>query len=175
MTKLYLAIVLATETAAIGLLSYYFASGLLALLLLPVPLLTLVAALLVGRRMGDVSYRIRRLSPEDIIGRRARAEEPRQMGPEELSRSIVERAEEIRRTLLESPSEVQVEMCALGYRACVNDMITLTNLINEGSRSAGPIKRFKLRRWRRRATDSLSGAREALPPSALRATRQEQQ
>ena len=175
MTKLYLAIVLATETAAIGLVSYHFASGFLALLLLPVPLLTLAAALLVGRRIGDASYRIRRLSPEDIIGRRARAEGPRQMGPEELSRSIVERAEEIRRTLLESPSEVQVEMCALGYRACVNDMITLTNLINEGTRSAGPIKRLKLRRWRRRATDALSGARQALPPSALRATRQEQQ
>lgn len=173
MTKLYLAIVLVTETAAIGLVSYYFASGRLALFLLPVPLLTLAAALLAGRRMADLSYRIRRLSPEDIIGRRARAEEPGEIGPAELSRSIVERAEEIRRTLLESPSEVQVEMCALGYRACVNDMITLTNLINEGYRSAGPIKRLKLRRCRRRATDSLSGAREALPTSALRATRQE--
>ena len=174
-TKLYLAILLATETAAIGLVSYYFASGLLALLLLPVPLLTLAAGLLLGRRMESLAYRIRRISPEDIIRRAAGGEEPTEIGPEELARSIVERAEEIRRTLLESPSEVQVEMCALGYRACVNDMITLTNLINEGSRSAGPIKRFKLRRWRRRAIDSLSDARQALPPSALRATRQEQQ
>ena len=174
MTKLYLAILLATETAAIGLLSYYFASGFLALLLAPVPLLTLVAALFVGRRMGNLAYRVRRISPEDIVGYRARREE-RPAGPEELARSIVERADEIRRTLLESPSEVQVEMCALGYRACVNDMITLSNLMNEGSRSAGPIRRLKLRRWRRRATDSLSGAREALPPGVLRATRQEQQ
>ncbi len=172
-TKLYLAILLVTETAAIGLVSYYFASWYLALLLLPVPLLTLVAGLFLGRRMSSLAYRIRRISPEDIVRRAAGGEEPVEIGPEELSRSIVERAEEIRRTLLESPSEVQVEMCALGYRTCVNDMITLTNLMNEEARSAGPIRRLKLRRWRRRATDSLSGAREALPPGALRATRQE--
>ncbi|MDQ3638772.1 MAG: hypothetical protein M3426_12390, partial [Actinomycetota bacterium] len=91
------------------------------------------------------------------------------------SRRIVERADEIHRTLLESPSEVQVEMCALGYRACVNDMITLTHLISEESKSAGPVKRLRLRSARRRATDSLSVAREAMPPGALRATRQEQQ
>ena len=72
-----------------------------------------------------------------------------------------------------APSEVQVEMCAMGYRACVNDMITLTNLLNEASCAAGPIKRLKLRRLRRRATDALSDARKALPPSALRASRQE--
>jgi hypothetical protein len=52
-------------------------------------------------------------------------------------------------------------------------MITLTNLINEEWRAAGPLKRLKLRRWRRRATDALSDARKAIPPSALRATRQE--
>ena len=172
MTRLYLAIVLATEMAAIGLVSYHYSSGFLALLLAPVPLLTLVAALFMGRRMRSLAYRVRRLSPEDITRRRARGEE-RTVGPEELSRSIVERAEEIRRTLLEGPSEVQVEMCALGYRACVNDMITLTNLINEEWRAAGPLKRLKLRRWRRRATDALTDARKAIPPSALRATRQE--
>ncbi len=93
--------------------------------------------------------------------------------PEELSRRIVERADEIHRTLLESPSEVQVEMCALGYRACVNDMITLTHLVNEEMKSAGPVKRLKLHAARKRATDSLSGARDAMPPGALRATRQE--
>jgi len=172
MTRLYLAIVLATEAAAIGLVSYHYASGFLALLLAPVPLLTLFAALFMGRRMRSLAYRVRRLSPEDIIRIRARVEE-RTAGPEELSRFIVERAEEIRRTLSEGPSEVQVEMCALGYRACVNDMITLTNLINEEWRAAGSLKRLKLRRWRRRATDALSDARKALPPSALRATRQE--
>jgi hypothetical protein len=102
--------------------------------------------------------------------RETRAETPR-----ELSRRIVERADEIHRTLLESPSEVQVEMCALGYRTCVNDMITLTHLVNEESKTAGPIKRLRLRAARRRATDSLFVVREAMPPGALRATRQEQQ
>ena len=169
---MYLAVLLATETAAIGLVSYHYASGFLALLLAPVPLLTLVAALFVGRRTRSLAYRIRKLSPEDITGRGARLEE-RAVGPEELSRSIIERAEEIRRTLSGVPSEVQVEMCAMGYRACVNDMITLTNLLNEASRAVGPIKRLKLRRLRRRSTDALSDARKALPPSALRASRQE--
>jgi hypothetical protein len=54
-------------------------------------------------------------------------------------------------------------------------MITLTHLINEESKSAGSVKRLRLRSARRRATDSLSLAREAMPPGALRATRQEQQ
>jgi hypothetical protein len=52
-------------------------------------------------------------------------------------------------------------------------MITLTHLVNEEMKPAGPIKRLKLRAARKRATDSLSGAREALPPDALRTTRQE--
>jgi hypothetical protein len=54
-------------------------------------------------------------------------------------------------------------------------MITLTHLVNEEYPDVGPIKRLKLRAARRRATDSLSGAREAMPPGALRATRQEKQ
>ena len=95
--------------------------------------------------------------------------------PEELSRRIVERADEMYRALLQSPSEIQVEMCALGYRACVNDMITLTHRINEEMKTSGPIKRLSLRAARRRATDSISRAREAMPPGALRTTRQEHQ
>ncbi len=106
---------------------------------------------------------------------RHQARESRADTPEELSHRIVERADEIRSTLLESPSEVQVEMCALGYQACVNDMITLTHLINDEYPDAGPVRRLRLRAARRRATDSLSGAREAMPPGALRTTRQEQQ
>ncbi|HZC18574.1 MAG TPA: hypothetical protein VE225_02595, partial [Rubrobacteraceae bacterium] len=101
---------------------------------------------------------------------RHRAPEVQTDNPKELSRRIVERADEIHRTLLESPSDVQVEMCTLGYRACVNDMITLTHLVNEELPSVGPIRRFKLRTARRRATDSLSRAKEAMPPGALRST-----
>jgi hypothetical protein len=172
MTKLHLTLVLAVEALVIGLL-WFLASGSLALLFVPILPLTLLVALLLHYVMGNPGYRARRLSPEAIVEYRTRAGETET--PEELSRRIVERADEIHRTLLESPSEVQVEMCALGYRACVNDMITLTHLINEESKSAGPVKRLRLRSARRRATDSLSVAREAMPPGALRATRQEQQ
>ena len=173
MTKLHVALVLATEAVALGLLSFVLPWSLV-LLLVPILPLTLTAALLLRYVVGSTSYRARRLSPEAIVKHRAR--EPRATDtPEELSRRIVERADEIHRTLLESPSEVQVEMCALGYRACVNDMITLTHLVNEEYPDVGPIKRLKLRAARRRATDSLSGAREAMPPGALRATRQEKQ
>ncbi len=172
MTKLHLTLVLAVEAVVIGLL-WFLASGSLALLFVPILPLTLVVTLLLHYLMGNPRYRARRLSPEAIVAYRTRESETET--PEELSRRIVERADEIHRTLLESPSEVQVEMCALGYRACVNDMITLTHLIKEESKSAAPVKRLRLRSARRRATDSLSLAREAMPPGALRATRQEQQ
>jgi hypothetical protein len=172
MTKLHLTLVLAVEAAVIGLL-WFLASESLALLLAPILPLTLVVALLAHYVMGNPSYRARRLSPEAIV--EYQAHETQDDNPEELSRRIVERADEIHRTLLESPSEVQVEMCTLGYRECVNDMITLIHLINVESRSAGPLRRLRLRAARRRATDSLFMAREAMPPGALRATRQEQQ
>ena len=171
MTKLYLALVLAVEAAGIALLSFV-APGLV-IFFIPILPLTLVVALLLRYIFRSPSYWARRLSPEEIV--RHRAQEAKADTPEGLSRRIVERAEEIQRTLLESPSEIQIEMCALGYRTCANDMITLTHLINEEMKTAGPIKRLKLRTARRRATDSLSEAREAMPPGALRATRQEHQ
>ncbi len=172
MAKLYLAIVLAAEVVVIGLLSFG-ASGFPVLLLVPILPLTLIAALLLRRVTKSPAYQIRRLSPEEIVGHRT--QEKGANTSEELSHRIAERAYEIHRTLLQSPSEIQVEMCALGYRACVNDMITLTHLVKEEMRNAGPLRRLKLHAARRRATDALSGAREAMPPSALRATRQEHQ
>jgi hypothetical protein len=171
MSKLYMALVLVSEVVAIGLLSFVVELPLL--LLVAIVPLTLAAAFLLRHVFGSPAYRARRLSPEAIV--RHRAAETQADTPEELSHRIVERADEIHRTLLESPSEVQIEMCALGYRACVNDMITLTRLINEEMETAGPIKRLRLRTARRRATDSLNGAREAMPPGALRATHQEHQ
>ncbi|HZB82673.1 MAG: hypothetical protein M3248_05985 [Actinomycetota bacterium] len=173
MNKLYLALVLTVEAAAIVLLSFV-APGLLVLLLVPIPLLTLVVALLLRHIVRHPAYGARWLSPEAIVKGRER-EPPAEETPEELSRRIVERADEIHRTLLESPSEIQIEMCALGYRACVNDMITLTHLANEELPGAGPIRRFRLRAACRRATDSLSEAKEAMPPDALRATRERHQ
>lgn len=172
MSKLYLALVLGFEALVIGLLSYEGPLWVV-LLLAPILPLMLVAAFLLRRFTASPSYRVRRISPEEIVGYRSRA--PEEGSPEDLSRSIIERADEIRRTLLESPSEIQVEMCALGYRACVNDVITLTHLVNEESKTAGPIRRLRLRSVCQHATDSLSGAREAMPPGALRTTRQEHQ
>ena len=66
-------------------------------------------------------------------------------------------------------------MCTLGYKACVNDMITLTHLTIAELPSASLLRRMKLRRARKKATNALAGAREALPPGGLRATRREQQ
>jgi hypothetical protein len=142
--------------------------------LAPVVPLTLLVALLARRWFGSAAFRMRRLTPEAITGSKSRR--PAADSPEDLSRSIVERATEIRRTLLAgSPSEIRIEMCTLGYRACVNDMITLTHLANQEISNTNFLRRFKLRRARKKATDALAEAKEALPPGALRATRQEHQ
>jgi hypothetical protein len=169
--RLFVALLLAAEIVALAVLRVTF--GVPVLVLVAVVPLTLLVTLLGRRWFGSVAYSMRWLSPEAIAGYRSRR--PATDTPENLSRSIVERATEIRRTLAESPSEIRIEMCTLGYRACVNDMITLTHLANEELPTAGFLRRFKLRRARKKATDALAGAKEALPPGALRATRQEQQ
>jgi hypothetical protein len=172
MFKLFVALILAAETLALAVLGIV-AQDAPVLALVPVVPLTLVVLLLVRRVFNSAYYRMRRVSPEVIASYRYRR--PDTSSPEDLSRSIVERATEIQRTLAEEHSEIRVEMCTLGYRACVNDMITLTHLTNEELPNAGLWRRIKLRRARKKATDALTGAREALPPGALRATRQEQQ
>jgi hypothetical protein len=141
--------------------------------LAPVVVLTPVVAVLLRHIRSGRPRRIRRISPEDIV-QPASPPETRP-SPEALSRSIVERATEIRKALEDSPSEIRVEMCALGYRNCANDMITLTHLINQELQEAGLVRRLRLRLCRKRATDALAAARAKLPPGALRAMRQEQQ
>lgn len=166
-------LILAAEVGAFAMLPRTALGGLVLLLAVVIPV-TVAIALLVRRRLNSNALRrIRRISPEDITDRRPRSAAT--SSPEDLSRSITERAREIRRTLADSPSSIQVEMCALGYRNCANDMITLTHMINEEISDAGFLRRLKLRACRRRATDALSEARSALPPGVLRATRQEQQ
>jgi hypothetical protein len=140
--------------------------------LVPVIPLTLAVAFIVRRKFGGPFYRVHRLSPQAIADYTAR--DTVADSPEALSRAIVERAEEIQHALEESPSdEVRVEMCALGYRACANDMITLTHLTNEALSNASFFRRMKLRRSRKKAIDALSEARRALPPGALRTAPQE--
>lgn len=167
-----MALILAAEIAALTVLKYVYPDAPIVLLSLAIPF-TLIIAMLVRRALESPALGARRLSPQAIVSYRARRR--LEDSPEGLSRSIVERATEIQRTLAESPSEIRVEMCTLGYRTCVNDMITLTHRINEELPTASLFERLRLRRARKKATDALAGAREALPPGALRATRQEQQ
>lgn len=177
MFRLYVALILLAEIIFLALLPFV-APGVPVWIFFAVLPLTLVGAYVVHRLRNSASFRMRRLSPDEITrhkpAREPGAEKDRNT-PEELSRLIVERTAEIRRTLTESPSEIRIEMCALGYRACVNDMISLTHLTNEELPNAGFLRRLVLRRARKRATDALTATREALPQSALRATRQEQQ
>jgi hypothetical protein len=171
MFKLYLTSILAAEVVALAALEF-LTLRVPFWLLVPIIPLTLLVAITIRRRFGGPAYGIHRLSPQAIAGYRARG--PATNSPEDLSRAIVERAEEIRHALEESPSdEVRVEMCALGYRACANDMITLTHLTNEALPNASFLKRAKLRRSRKKAIDALSEARRALPPGALRTAPQE--
>ncbi|MGH3107902.1 MAG: hypothetical protein ACRDN7_04800 [Rubrobacter sp.] len=173
MFKLYLTSILVAEVVALAALEVMSPGGLV-LYLVPIIPLTLVVAFILRRRFGGSAYGIHRLSPQAIAGYRAR--DPATNSPEELSRAIVERAEEIQHALEESPSdEVRVEMCALGYRACANDMITLTHLTNEALPDASFLRRVRLRRSRKKAIDALSDARKALPPGALRTAPQERQ
>jgi hypothetical protein len=172
MFKLGVALVLVVEVVGLLLLTLVV-QDFPVWLLVPLVPLTVGIALVVRRELESPAHRLRRLSPEAIVGFRPRR---RAESPETLSRSIVERAGEIRRSLTELPTdETRIEMCALGYRACANDMITLTHLVNEALPNAPLVERLKLRRARKRAIDALADAREALPPEALRASRQEQQ
>jgi hypothetical protein len=171
MFKLYLTSILAAEVVALAALEFLTARVPF-WLLVPIIPLTLVVAFIIRRSFGGPAYGIHRLSPQAIADYRAR--ESATNSPEDLSRAIVERAEEIRHALEESPSdEVRVEMCALGYRACANDMITLTHLTNEALTNASFLRRARLRRSRKKAIDALSEARKALPPGALRTAPQE--
>lgn len=107
----------------------------------------------------------RRLSPKKIVEYEPDEEPP---SPEKLSRQIVERTGQIHATLNEAPSEVEIEMCLMGYAACADDLIELARMIEEDRVKAGPLRRLRLRMAWRRANNSLSRARLALPPGALR-------
>ncbi len=110
-------------------------------------------------RANILRYRQRRITPDDIVEYRD-SREP--LTAEVLSGQIVERADQIHRTLRGEPSEIEVEMCALGCSACMDDLITLALLVSEERAKSGPLRRMKLRAAYRCATDSLSRTRQAL-------------
>lgn len=174
MFEVLVALILVAGIAGLVLLPS-FAPDALILFLAPLVPLAVILAFVLYPKVKGFSYRRWRITPGRITGSRPRPRSSSGSTPDELSHSIVERAREIRRAMKGETSEIQTEMCALGYRACVNDMITLTHLVNEELSEATLLRRAKLRRARRKATDALSVARRSLPAGVLRATRQEQQ
>lgn len=174
MFEVFVALILVAGIVGLILLPS-FAPDVLVLILAPLVPLMVILSFVVYPKVKRFSYRRWHITPERIAGHKQQALPSPGSTPEDLARSIVERAKEIRRAMKGGASEIQVEMCALGYRACVDDMITLSHLVKEELPNAGFLRRIKLRRSRRRATDALSGARQALPSGVLRATRQEQQ
>ena len=174
MFKWYVGMVVAAEIAMLLLLLPLAVPDSLVLVFAPVVPVTVILALILRSRRDALARGAWRLSPERITGYRTRIK--LKDSPEDISHSIVERTSEIRRALEEEPdSEVRLEMCALGYRACVNDMITLTHLVNELAPNAPFVRRIGLRRARKRAIEALSITRQALPPGLLQAEHQERQ
>jgi hypothetical protein len=109
----------------------------------------------------ELRYQLCTITPERVI----RCGEPeRPISPEQLCWQIVECSYEIRRTLLRQTSGVEVGMCLLGYRACVDKRIALDRLIDKELPESGPVRRLRLEMIRRQATHSLVRAREVIPP-----------
>ncbi len=119
-------------------------------------------------------WRARRLSVQSIVECEAFfGEEPQ--NPELLSRQIVQRARHIRRVLrrnspASTSSQVEIEMCQLGYSACLDDLIELVHLVEEELPGCGAFRRLKLKIIRWRAQSILLRVRQALPPEAVHAT-----
>jgi hypothetical protein len=110
-------------------------------------------------RANFLRYRQRTITPGDIVEYRD-SREP--LTAEVLSGQIVERADQIHRTLRGKPSEIELEMCALGCSACMDDLITLALLVRKEQVRSGPLQRMKLGASFRCAVDSLSRTRRAL-------------
>jgi hypothetical protein len=122
-------------------------------------------------RANFLRYRQRTITPGDIVEYRD-SREP--LTAEVLSGQIVERADQIHRTLRGKPSEIELEMCALGCSACMDDLITLALLVRKEQVRSGPLRRMKLWASFRRATDSLSRTRQALGLYAVSVPSEEQ-
>lgn len=129
----------------------------------------IASELLASWRATYLRYQAHTMTPQDIANLSG-LEGP--MTPEQLARQIVESSDQIRRTLLEEPSGLEVETCALGYRRCTENVITLVQLIDEELGKSNSIRRRRLRAALRRATYSLSLTREVFRSEDLRVTHQ---
>ena len=114
----------------------------------------------------------RNLSPEKIVSHEGRERAP--VDAETLFRLIGERLRRIQIALQSSPSGIEVEMCALGYKACVDDTVTLVRLIEEDLPRSGTFRRLRLKLYRRRATKLLRRVRESLNHRVTHASPQKQ-
>jgi hypothetical protein len=110
-------------------------------------------------RAALLVYDLKTLSPHQVSSFQGRCASP---GPELLARRIVECSSQIRVTMLEDPSEDEIETCIVGYRSCVDDMVTLAAMVGEEREKSGPLRRLKLRMVRGEALHSLACARETL-------------
>ncbi len=117
-------------------------------------------------RANYLLFQTRTVTPESIVKFSALQ---RSVGPEQLARQIVESSHQIRRTLLEEPSDLVVETCALGYSESAENMITLAKLVDAELEEAGLLRRLRLRATLRRAADALSLARQTFPPDVVSA------
>lgn len=115
---------------------------------------------------GRTLRRLRRAS----VGRIASASpyEEARPGVAETSRSVAERAAEMVRTLRGSPSEIELEMCALGYQRCTEDVLRLARMVEEQRARCGVLRRLLLELYMIRASAALCRVHEAFPESAER-------
>lgn len=111
-------------------------------------------------RIVLLAYGLKALSPHHVSSVRCRHVPPE---AELLGRRIVECCVQIRATMLEDPSETEIEACSLGYRACAEDMVTLTALIALERPKAGVLRRLRLWAIKGEAREALVRAQETLP------------
>ena len=111
-------------------------------------------------RAKRLAHQVRAISPGSIV---SYVDPGDAVDPEHLSEQIAECAYQIYRTLSEHPSELEADMCTLGYRVCVSYMFALVHLLDKELPNAGITRRLRLEVARRRAVRSLSRARAALP------------
>lgn len=109
----------------------------------------------------------RGISPEKVLrARHKEADEPRHVLS--LGRRILERAGQLRRTLEGHPSEIEVEMCLMGYRTCCDELLDMRLKLAEELPASGPLRRLRLQAALWRSSRAVRLVREALPPGTLR-------
>ncbi|MGH3148337.1 MAG: SPW repeat protein [Rubrobacter sp.] len=135
--------------------------GVLAIAFADVPTIAFALVILAASlRRARLRFRVRRLSPQKIVGYEGPEEPP---SPGRLCWHIVERSHQIHDALRRHPSEAQVEACILGHAACMHDLTSLIELIADRLPKSGPLRRRGLGLVRWAATCSIRRAGEAFP------------